>query len=50
MILPEAAPLAWGMITCVVEYVVDSAKIDAFERFGRRWMELVCEAEAGVPA
>ncbi|CAM4143352.1 NIPSNAP family protein [Nocardia ninae] len=29
------------MITCVVEYVIDPAKIDAFERFGRRWMELV---------
>ena len=26
------------MITCVVEYVIDPAKIDAFERFGRRWM------------
>ena len=35
------APLAWGMITCVVEYVIVPAKIDAFERFGRRWMELV---------
>lgn len=29
------------MITCVVEYVIDPGKIDAFERFGRRWMELV---------
>ena len=29
------------MITCVVEYVIDPAKIEAFERFGRRWMELV---------
>ncbi len=29
------------MITCVVEYVIDPAKIDAFERFGRRWIELV---------
>jgi hypothetical protein len=29
------------MITCVVEYVIDPAQIDAFERFGRRWMELV---------
>ena len=29
------------MITCVVEYVIDPAKIDAFERFGRRWMDLV---------
>jgi len=26
------------MITCVVEYVIDPAKIDAFER---RWIELV---------
>ena len=29
------------MITCVVEYVIDPAEIDAFERFGRRWIELV---------
>ncbi len=29
------------MITCVVDYVIDAAKIDAFERFARRWMELV---------
>ena len=29
------------MITCVVDYVIDPAKIEAFERFGRRWMELV---------
>jgi NIPSNAP len=29
------------MITCVVEYVIDPAQIEAFERFGRRWMELV---------
>ena len=29
------------MITCVVEYVIDPEKIDAFERFARRWMELV---------
>jgi hypothetical protein len=26
------------MITCVVEYVIDAAKIDAFERFAREWM------------
>jgi hypothetical protein len=25
----------------VVEYVIDPAKIEAFERFGRRWIELV---------
>jgi hypothetical protein len=30
-----------GMITCVVHYVIDSAEIEAFERFGARWMELV---------
>src|SRR5258708_14283348 len=30
-----------SVITCVVEYVIDPAKIDAFERFGRRWMDLV---------
>src|SRR5947208_13736518 len=29
------------MITCVVEYVIDPAKTGAFERFARRWMELV---------
>jgi hypothetical protein len=29
------------MITCVVEYVIDPAKTEAFERFGRAWMELV---------
>jgi hypothetical protein len=29
------------VITCVVHYVIDPAKIEAFERFARRWMELV---------
>ncbi|TCN36901.1 NIPSNAP protein [Kribbella orskensis] len=29
------------MITCVVDYVIDPAKLEAFERFGRRWMDLV---------
>jgi hypothetical protein len=29
------------MITCVVEYVIDPAKIEEFEEFARRWMELV---------
>ena len=29
------------MITCVVEYVIDPAKIDAFERFAREWIGLV---------
>jgi uncharacterized protein (DUF1330 family) len=29
------------MITCVVDYVIDAAKVEAFERFARRWMELV---------
>jgi hypothetical protein len=29
------------MITCVVDYVIDAAKTDTFERFARRWMELV---------
>ncbi|MFC7546660.1 NIPSNAP family protein [Plantactinospora sp. GCM10030261] len=29
------------MITCVVEYVIDANKIDDFERFARRWMDLV---------
>lgn len=35
------------MITCVVRYVIDPAKIEAFERFARRWMELV-ELHGGV--
>ena len=43
----QRAPLAWGMITCVVEYVIVPEKIDAFERFGRRWMELV-DAHGGT--
>jgi hypothetical protein len=25
------------VITCVVEYVIDPAQIDVFERFARRW-------------
>ena len=29
------------MITCVVKYVIDPAKTEAFERFARRWIELV---------
>ena len=29
------------MITCVVEYTIDPAKIASFEDFARRWMELV---------
>jgi hypothetical protein len=29
------------MITCVVEYVIDPAKTDAFERFAQAWMVLV---------
>jgi hypothetical protein len=29
------------MIPCVVEYVIDPTKVDAFERFARRWIELV---------
>ena len=35
------------MITCVVEYVIEPAKIEAFERFGRRWIELV-DAHGGM--
>ncbi|CAL9423867.1 NIPSNAP family protein [Streptomyces sp. enrichment culture] len=31
------------MITCVVEYTIDAAKIDVFERFAQRWMTLVEE-------
>ena len=29
------------MITCVVHYTIDPAKIDAFEAFAREWMRLV---------
>lgn len=29
------------MITCVVDYVIDPKKIDAFERFARAWIALV---------
>ena len=29
------------VITCVVDYVIDPAKIEAFERFGREWIRLV---------
>ena len=29
------------MITCVVDYIIDPRKIDACERFARRWIELV---------
>jgi len=31
------------VITCVVEYVIDPAKTEAFERFAARWMELVAQ-------
>src|ERR1700722_648188 len=30
-----------GMITCVVDYVIDPSKVDAFEKFARRWIDLV---------
>lgn len=30
-----------GMITCVVDYVIDPAKVADFERFARAWMGLV---------
>jgi NIPSNAP len=29
------------MITCHVRYEIDPAELDAFERFARRWIELV---------
>ncbi|WP_328605973.1 NIPSNAP family protein [Amycolatopsis sp. NBC_00345] len=35
------------MITCVVDYVIDPAKIADFERFAAEWMRLV-EREGGV--
>lgn len=28
-------------VTCVLDYVIDPAKIAAFEEFGRRWVALV---------
>jgi len=31
------------MITCVVDYTIDPAKVAEFERFARRWIELVNE-------
>jgi hypothetical protein len=31
------------MITCVVDYTIDPAKLDAFERFARAWIGLVNE-------
>lgn len=33
--------LKYSVITCVVEYVIEPREIEAFERFARRWMELV---------
>ncbi|MGW7792169.1 NIPSNAP family protein, partial [Streptomyces tricolor] len=38
-----ASPYDAVVITCVVEYTIDAAKIDAFERFAERWMTLVEE-------
>jgi hypothetical protein len=35
------------MITCVVEYVIDPNKTEAFEKFATRWMELV-DAHGGT--
>jgi hypothetical protein len=35
------------MISCVVDYVIDPAKIADFERFACRWIELV-ERHGGV--
>lgn len=35
------------MITCVVDYIIDPSKIDAFEDFAKRWMELV-ERSGGI--
>ena len=29
------------MITCVVDYVIDPNKIAAFEKFARRWIDVV---------
>jgi hypothetical protein len=35
------------MITCHVRYEIDADEIEAFERFARRWMELV-EQHGGI--
>lgn len=35
------------MITCVVEYVIDPRKTEAFEQFATRWMQLV-DAHGGT--
>jgi hypothetical protein len=32
------------VITCHIRYEIDPAQIDAFEQFGRRWIELVNRA------
>ena len=29
------------MITCVVDYTIDTGQVDAFERFARAWIRLV---------
>lgn len=29
------------MITCVIDYIIDPAKIEAFEAFGREWIAIV---------
>lgn len=34
-------PKLTRMITCVVDYTIDPAKVDAFERFARAWIGLV---------
>jgi len=36
------------VITCALKYVIDPAKIGAFERLARRWMELVELLASGV--
>ena len=29
------------VITCVIDYILDPHRIDAFERFAKRWIDLV---------
>ena len=36
-----AGDSVYHMITCVVDYVIDPGKLDDFEQFARRWMDLV---------
>jgi len=36
------------MITCVVDYVIDSKQIEAFEKFAKRWIDWSTATVAGI--